>query len=192
MFDPSHARKRAPGAGDRHPVVYVSSVGGDEILPMAERAGTQALSPARRKRNGNMPRAEPTAANIRGATRKDAAIWQILPIAIPSSPGAIAKSTTVSRRVRRSGRSPSARVRSGWKTWPATSGNGAAIFSSLTKAPRKRIRAAQNPARKRVYRGGSWKSRFQQPARDDPRLERAELFLQRSRVPDRLRMRIVG
>ncbi len=24
-FDPSHARKRAPGAGDRHPVVYVSS-----------------------------------------------------------------------------------------------------------------------------------------------------------------------
>ncbi len=25
MFDPSHARKRAPGAGDRHPVVYVSS-----------------------------------------------------------------------------------------------------------------------------------------------------------------------
>jgi len=26
MFDPSHARKRAPGAGDRHPVVYVNSV----------------------------------------------------------------------------------------------------------------------------------------------------------------------
>ena len=26
MFDPSHARKRAPGAGDRHPVVYVSSI----------------------------------------------------------------------------------------------------------------------------------------------------------------------
>ncbi len=25
MFDPSHARKRTPGAGDRHPVVYVSS-----------------------------------------------------------------------------------------------------------------------------------------------------------------------
>lgn len=25
MFDPSHARKRAPGAGDRHPVIYVSS-----------------------------------------------------------------------------------------------------------------------------------------------------------------------
>ncbi len=25
MFDSSHARKRAPGAGDRHPVVYVSS-----------------------------------------------------------------------------------------------------------------------------------------------------------------------
>jgi formylglycine-generating enzyme required for sulfatase activity len=25
-FDPSHARKRAPGAGDRHPVVYVSSL----------------------------------------------------------------------------------------------------------------------------------------------------------------------
>ena len=25
MFDPSHARKRAPGAGDSHPVVYVSS-----------------------------------------------------------------------------------------------------------------------------------------------------------------------
>lgn len=25
MFDPSHARKRAPGAGDTHPVVYVSS-----------------------------------------------------------------------------------------------------------------------------------------------------------------------
>ena len=25
MFDPSHARKRAPGAGDRHPVVYVNS-----------------------------------------------------------------------------------------------------------------------------------------------------------------------
>jgi hypothetical protein len=25
MFDPSHARKRAPGAGDDHPVVYVSS-----------------------------------------------------------------------------------------------------------------------------------------------------------------------
>ena len=26
LFDPSHARKRAPGAGDRHPVVYVSSI----------------------------------------------------------------------------------------------------------------------------------------------------------------------
>ena len=26
MFDPSHARKRAAGAGDRHPVVYVNSV----------------------------------------------------------------------------------------------------------------------------------------------------------------------
>lgn len=26
QFDPSHARKRSPGAGDRHPVVYVSSL----------------------------------------------------------------------------------------------------------------------------------------------------------------------
>ncbi len=26
VFDPTHARKRAPGAGDRHPVVYVSSL----------------------------------------------------------------------------------------------------------------------------------------------------------------------
>jgi len=26
QFDPSHVRKRAPGAGDRHPVVYVSSI----------------------------------------------------------------------------------------------------------------------------------------------------------------------
>ncbi len=26
LFDPSHVRKRAPGAGERHPVVYVSSV----------------------------------------------------------------------------------------------------------------------------------------------------------------------
>ena len=26
QFDPSHERKRAPGAGDRHPVVYVSSL----------------------------------------------------------------------------------------------------------------------------------------------------------------------
>jgi formylglycine-generating enzyme required for sulfatase activity len=26
QFDPGHARKRAPGAGDRHPVVYVSSL----------------------------------------------------------------------------------------------------------------------------------------------------------------------
>lgn len=26
QFDPSHSRKRAPGAGDRHPVVYVSSM----------------------------------------------------------------------------------------------------------------------------------------------------------------------
>lgn len=26
QFDPSHSRKRAPGAGDRHPVVYVSSL----------------------------------------------------------------------------------------------------------------------------------------------------------------------
>jgi formylglycine-generating enzyme required for sulfatase activity len=26
QFDPSHGRKRAPGAGDRHPVVYVSSL----------------------------------------------------------------------------------------------------------------------------------------------------------------------
>ncbi len=24
QFDPTHIRKRAPGAGDRHPVVYVS------------------------------------------------------------------------------------------------------------------------------------------------------------------------
>ena len=26
QFDPSHSRKRAPGAGDRHPVVYISSL----------------------------------------------------------------------------------------------------------------------------------------------------------------------
>ena len=26
QFDPTHARKRAPGAGDRHPVVYISSL----------------------------------------------------------------------------------------------------------------------------------------------------------------------
>src|ERR1700704_1426308 len=29
QFDPTHARKRAPGAGDRHPVVYISSLEDD-------------------------------------------------------------------------------------------------------------------------------------------------------------------
>ena len=38
QFDPSHARKRAPGAGDRHPVVYVSSL---EAMKFCEWLGSR-------------------------------------------------------------------------------------------------------------------------------------------------------
>ena len=38
QFDPAHARKRAPGAGDRHPVVYVSSL---EAIKFCQWLGTR-------------------------------------------------------------------------------------------------------------------------------------------------------
>ena len=38
QFDPTHARKRAPGAGDRHPVVYVSSL---EAIKFCQWLGTR-------------------------------------------------------------------------------------------------------------------------------------------------------
>jgi formylglycine-generating enzyme required for sulfatase activity len=38
QFDPSHARKRAPGAGDRHPVVYVTSL---EAIKYCQWLGTR-------------------------------------------------------------------------------------------------------------------------------------------------------
>ena len=93
LFDPSHVRKRAPGAGDRHPVVYVSSVEAIKFCQWLSSTRNDGDTVCRLKRNGSMRPAARTAANIHGEITTDAAISQISPIETRFSPGAIARST---------------------------------------------------------------------------------------------------
>ena len=132
------------------------------------------------------------AANIPGEAQDGGAIWRISPIATRSLPGAIARSTMALRKALRWAPFLWARAPSAWKTWRETFGNGAAISSKPTAAhPKTNPRGAISGA-KRVYRGRELEVALQQPARDHARLKCAELFLQRSRLPHRLRVRNVG
>ena len=61
-------------------------------------------------------------------------------------------------------------------------------FEPYRGAPKVNPRGAPS-GMKRVYRGGSWKSRFNSLRDNRPRLQCAQLLLQRPRFPSRLRMR---
>src|SRR5207245_4434462 len=98
------------------------------------------------KRNGSTRQNEMTSANSRGEIMTAAAISRILPIETPFLPGAIAKSMTVIRKVRRSARSRLAPVHLESKTWPEMSGNGVSIITSFIARDRKRTRADRPPA----------------------------------------------
>ena len=141
-FDSSHRRKRMPGAGDRHPVVHVSSLDAIKFCQwLSSRERKKYRFPP--KRNGNTPPAEQTAGNFPGAITRIAAISPTSPIATLFLPGAIATWTTATRRPRRSARSRLAQAPSESKIWPATSGNGAPITTRPTRRRRRSIRAVR-------------------------------------------------
>jgi hypothetical protein len=73
QFDPTHARKRAAGAGDRHPVVYVSSL---EAIKYCQWLTTRERRNivCRPKRSGSTLRRARTAGSIHGATKNAVAI----------------------------------------------------------------------------------------------------------------------
>ena len=147
LFDPSHAGKRAPGAGDRHPVVYVSS---NEAAKFC-----QWLS-SRDRRRYRLPTEAEWEYAARGTDGREypwgheeaaVAIWRISPIATLTLPGVIARSTMASQKARQSERFRAAPVPSEWKTWRGMSGSGAATSWKPTAALPKSTREDRSRAR---------------------------------------------
>ncbi len=159
LFDPSHAGKRAPGAGDRHPVVYVSS---NEAAKFC-----QWLS-SRERRRYRLPTEAEWEYAARGTDGRKypwghgngRAIWQISPIATLNFAWSdreiddgFAESSPVGAFP--CGASPFGMEDMAGNVWEWCID----FLRSLSR------HAQDQPARssfgaKRVYRGGSWKSRF--------------------------------
>ena len=128
QFDPSHVRNARPGAGDRHPVVYVSSLEAMKFCQWLTRARTEDVSPADRSRMGVCRARARMAANIRGAIRNgrgDLANFADRNTVFAWSDREIDDGFAESSPV---GAFPLGRVHSAWKTWRGTSGNGASII----------------------------------------------------------------
>ena len=176
------------GAGDRHPVVYVNSLEAMKFCQwLTTRERKQYRLPteaeweyaARGSDGGNTP----------GAITIAGAISRILPTRTRSSPGAIARSTMALRKAPPWALSLWARAlwrgRHGWKCLGMVSG----LFRNL---PRR----AEGESARCDLRSQAGLSRreleiaLQQPAHDHPGIERPQLFLQRSWLPHRLRMRL--
>ena len=159
MFDSAHGRKRAPGAGDRHPVVYVTS---------GEAAKFCQWLSAREKRRYRLPTEAEWEFAARGsdgrkypwgnqegrgdlgnfADRSTAFAWSDRDI-----DDGFAGSSPVGSFPR--GVSPFGMEDMGGNVWEWCSD----FLESYKGKPRLNPRGAASGA-KRVYRGGSWKSRF--------------------------------
>ena len=160
LFDPSHARQTRARRGRSAPGGLCEQQRGGEILPMAQLARPATLSPADRSRMGICGARDGWPRISLGTTRKGGAIWRISPIATLTLPGVIARSTMASQKARQSERFRVAPVPSEWKTWRGTSGSGAATsWKPIAALPKINPRGPVSGA-KRIYRGGSWKSRF--------------------------------
>ncbi len=159
LFDPSHARRRAPGAGDRHPVIYVNSV---EAMKFC-----QWLSSRERRRyrlpteaeweyaaRGNDGRTYPWGEETgRGdlanfADRNTVFAWSDREI-----DDGYAESSPVGAFPR--GASPFGIEDMAGNVWEWCADFMAAYRGTAKTNPRGAVSGA-----KRVYRGGSWKSRF--------------------------------
>ena len=163
-------------AGDRHPVVYVSSLDAIKFCQWLSVARAERNTGCRPKRNGNMPPAGPMAGDTRGEIRMAAAISPILRTATPFSPGVTGRSMMATRRARRWVLFRSGRVRSGWKTWPETFGNGASIIiepyqrDAQGKSSRAGLGRQAHLSRRKL------EVALQQPARDHSRLQHARII----------------
>ena len=155
LFDPSHAGKRAPGAGDRHPVVYVSSNEAAKFCQWLSSRDRRSYRLADRSRMGVCGARNGWPRISLGRGRSGGAIWRISPIATLSLPGAIARSTMASRKARQSERFRAAPVPSEWKTWRGMSGNGAATSWKPTAALPKSTREDRLRARNGSIEAGA-------------------------------------
>ena len=136
QFDSSHSRKRAPGAEDRHPVVYVSSL---EALRFCQWLST------RERKKYRLPTEAEWEYAARGVDgrkypwgnhegRGDLANFADRNTVFAWSDRDIDDGYPESSPV---GAYPLGRALSGWKTWPEMSGSGASISTSLIAAPPK-------------------------------------------------------
>ena len=159
MCDPSHARKRAPGAGDRHPVVYVNSAEAMKFcqwLSSRERRRYRLPSEAeweyaaRGSDGRTYPWGEETGrgdlANF--ADRNTVFAWSDREI-----DDGYAESSPVGAFP--IGASPFGMEDMAGNVWEWCADFMAAYRGSPKSNPRGPVSGA-----KRVYRGGSWKSRF--------------------------------
>ena len=189
-FDPLHKSKRAPATGDRHPVVYVSSLDAMKFcqwLSMRERRKYRLPTEAeweyaakgtdgRRYPWGNFDK-RGDLANF--ADKNTSFAWSDRQI-----DDGYAESAPVGSFPR--GASPFGIEDMSGNIWEWCSN----FFEQYKPTPKTDPHGPPSGT-KRVYRGGSWKSRFASLRTTTPQRQPPEFLLQRSGFPDRLRMRIL-
>jgi formylglycine-generating enzyme required for sulfatase activity len=159
QFDPSHARKRAPGAEDRHPVVYVSSL---EAIKFCQWLGT------RERKKYRLPSEAEWEYAARGTDgrkypwgnfdrRGDLANYADRNTVFAWSDREISDGYPESSPVGAfpSGASPFGLEDMAGNVWEWCQD----FYEQYRGTPKVNPRGATSGA-KRVYRGGSWKSRF--------------------------------
>jgi formylglycine-generating enzyme required for sulfatase activity len=158
-FDPAHQRKRAPGAGDRHPVVYVSSL---DAMRFCQWLG------ARERKRYRLPTEAEWEYAAKGtdgrqypwgnfARRGDLANFAdkntVFAWSDPEIDDGFAESSPVGSFPR--GASPFGVEDMAGNVW-----EWCADYFEQYKATPKTNPRGPSTGTKRVYRGGSWKSRF--------------------------------
>ncbi len=189
QFDPTHERKRAPGAGDRHPVVYVSSLDAIKFCEwLSSREHKRYRLPTEAEweyaARGNDGRRYPWG-NYEG--RGDLANFADKNTVFAWSDREIDDGYPESSPIGSFplGASPFGMEDMAGNVWEWCLD----FFEPYRGAPKVNPRGPKTGA-KRVHRGGSWKSRFNSLRTTARRFERAELPLQRPGIPDRLRLRL--